>query len=212
VPRLSKRATRLDADGIVDVARAMILAEGHESFTLRRLGAELGVTAPAVYAHFESKDALLRAVARREFDWFITELAKLTQPDPVERLRAISRNYVDYAKRNTALFRLMQTYPPSFFRREYFDPRSTSNALGARLFRSRSQAVGQAIDQGRFLDEDPFLIGLALFMAVQGVAQFLMWEPDLEADLEDRLTDLVIDCMLRGLAPSAPQQRRTRRR
>jgi len=190
----------------------MILAEGHESFTLRRLGAELGVTAPAVYAHFDSKDALLRAVARREFDWFIIEFAKLTHPDPVERLRAISRNYVDYAKRNTALFRLMQTYPPNFFRRDYFDPLSTSNALGARLFRPRSQAVGQAIEERRFVDEDPFLIGLALFMAVQGVAQFLMWEPELEADLEGRLTDLVIDCMLRGLAPLSPRPRRTRKR
>lgn len=201
-----KRVERqaLDVDVIVEAARKIILLEGHEAFTLRRLGSELGVTAPAVYAHFASKDELIREIAHREFDWFIDQYAHLDEADPVERLRFISRHYVEYARENTELFRLMLTFPPGFFRREFFDPASDSQSFGARLFRPRARAVGEAIEHGRFVDDDPFLIGLALFTAVHGVASFLMSEPDLGVDLERRLVDVVVDAMLRGLAP-APQ-------
>ena len=190
----------LDVDTIVSAARAVMLAEGHEQFTLRRLGRELGVTAPAVYAHFGSKEELVRAVVLREFDWFIEQYAHLDEPDPVERLRHISRHYVKYAKENTELFRLMLKFPPGFFRREYFDPDSGSTDYGAVLFRARSRAVGEAIATDRFHDRDPFLVGLALFTAVHGVAWFLTTEVHLDADFEQQLVDVVVDAMLRGLA------------
>lgn len=190
----------LDVDAIVTAARSIILEEGHEQFTLRRLGRELGVTAPALYAHFRSKEELVRAVVHREFDWFISEYSTLDDPDPIERLRHISRHYVRYAKHNTALFQLMLTFPPGFFRREYFDHRSGSDHFGAVLFRARANAVGEAIESGRFTETDPFLIGLALFTAVHGVASFLNTAPDLGEEFEERLVELVVDAMLRGLA------------
>jgi AcrR family transcriptional regulator len=191
----------LDVDVIVEAARRIIAHEGHENFTLRRLGDELDVTAPAVYAHFRSKDELVREVAHREFGQFIEQYSQLTEADPVERLRYISRHYVQYAKENAELFRLMLTFPPGFFRRDFFDPSSTSNSFGARLFRPRAQAVGEAIASGKFANTDPFLIGLALFTAVHGVATFLLSEPALDDQFELELVDLVVDAMLRGLAP-----------
>jgi len=194
------RPARLDVDVIVDAARRVITDEGHEQFTLRRLGTELGVTAPALYAHFASKEDLVKEVAHREFDWFIREYERLDEPDPVERLRHISRHYVSYARSNTALFKLMLTFPPGFFKRDYFDPGSTSQSFGARLFRPRARAVGEAVSTQRFAELDPFLIGLALFTAVHGVASFLIWNPALDEDFEQQLTELVIECMLRGLA------------
>lgn len=200
--RSAARADRpvLDVDAIVTAARSIILEEGHEQFTLRRLGRELGVTAPALYAHFRSKEELVRAVVHREFDWFISEYAKLDDPDPIERLRHISKHYVHYAKRNTALFQLMLTFPPGFFRREYFDHRSGSDHFGAVLFRARSTAVGEAIETGRIVETDPFLVGLALFTAVHGVASFLNTAPDLGGEFEERLVEFVVEAMLRGIA------------
>lgn len=191
----------LDVDVIVDAARRIIAEEGHENFTLRRLGHELDVTAPAVYAHFRSKDDLVRAVAHQEFDQFIEHYSKITEPDPVERLRYISRHYVQYAKENAELFKLMLTFPPGFFRRDFFDPSSTSSSFGARLFRPRARAVGEAMETGRFAQHDPFLVGLGLFTAVHGVATFLLSEPALDDEFEAALVDLVVDAMLRGLAP-----------
>jgi AcrR family transcriptional regulator len=57
-PRLSKEL-------LVETCTRLADQEGPEAVTLRRLGAELGVDATAVYRHFRNKDELLAATADR---------------------------------------------------------------------------------------------------------------------------------------------------
>lgn len=56
---------RLSRDLIVDVYLRLAEAEGTDNVTLRRLGAELGADATAVYRHFRDKDEILAAAADR---------------------------------------------------------------------------------------------------------------------------------------------------
>lgn len=197
----------LSRHAVVAAARKIIGVEGHEGLTLQRVSSELGVTPPALYAHVESKEAMLRAVAHAEFEWSIAREGALgiaDIADPVERLREISRRFVDYVRDNRELFRLLMMFPPEFFRRENFETTDPPTSLGGRVFRTRAEAIRDAIDQGRFLEQDPFLVGLTLFSAVHGVATFLLMEPTLGLDLENRLIDTVIDSVLRGLAAPEP--------
>jgi len=55
----------LDRDTVVRTALRLIDEAGLESLTLRKLAAELGVQAPALYWHFRNKRELLDAVAER---------------------------------------------------------------------------------------------------------------------------------------------------
>lgn len=55
-------AGTLRRDSIIAACVELIEREGIEAFTMRRLGAALGVDATAVYRHFRDKDDLLRAV------------------------------------------------------------------------------------------------------------------------------------------------------
>ena len=48
---------------VLEAAYTVIDAEGPEALTMRRLGAELGVVAMAIYNHFPDRDALLDAIA-----------------------------------------------------------------------------------------------------------------------------------------------------
>jgi TetR/AcrR family transcriptional regulator, tetracycline repressor protein len=57
----------LTRDQIVDVAVALVDAEGLERLTLRRLADHLGVTPMALYWHFRDKEALLAALGERLF-------------------------------------------------------------------------------------------------------------------------------------------------
>ncbi|MEV4177202.1 TetR/AcrR family transcriptional regulator C-terminal domain-containing protein [Nonomuraea sp. NPDC049709] len=59
------RPTRLTAQQITDTALQLIDAHGLTGLTMRRLGAELGVEAMAIYRHFSGKEVLLQAVAAR---------------------------------------------------------------------------------------------------------------------------------------------------
>ncbi len=55
-------ATPLSRQRIVDAALTVIDRDGLEALSMRKLGAELGVEAMALYHHFPNKDALLDAV------------------------------------------------------------------------------------------------------------------------------------------------------
>ena len=55
----------LTREAIVEAAYRMIDREGVRAFTMRALGAELGVSAMAFYAHFSSREEVLAAVLER---------------------------------------------------------------------------------------------------------------------------------------------------
>ena len=69
----------LTRDGIVDAAYRMIDRDGMPAFTMRALGAELGVSAMAFYAHFASREEVLVAVLARFMETLDTD------PVPGER-------------------------------------------------------------------------------------------------------------------------------
>ena len=55
----------LNRNVILDAAIALIEREGPGALSMRRLGAQLGVEAMALYHHFESRDELLTAIGDR---------------------------------------------------------------------------------------------------------------------------------------------------
>ena len=57
------RHTLLSRERIVEVAGALVDAEGLEAVSVRRLAAELGVAGPSLYNHFPTKAEILDAVA-----------------------------------------------------------------------------------------------------------------------------------------------------
>ncbi|PNV33835.1 TetR family transcriptional regulator [Streptomyces sp. DH-12] len=82
----------LDRDRITEATVRLLDAEGLAKFSMRRLAAELDVTAMSVYWYVDTKDDLLELALDRAFG----ELA-LPEPDADEdwrdRLRALAREY-----------------------------------------------------------------------------------------------------------------------
>jgi AcrR family transcriptional regulator len=195
-----QRRVSLQFDLIVETSRRIVIEEGAEALTLRRVARELGVTAPALYAHVESRRDLLRAVSHAEYEWFTQRDAKHDDLDPLDRLRSYSRDYVRLAQENPHLFRLMVAHPPELFHRDQFEADSTDDSLGHRVFRRRARAIAEAMAQGSLADADPFLVGMIAFTAVHGLANFLLWQPPIDDEFQDRLIEGLIDAVLGGLA------------
>src|SRR4051794_16792561 len=57
-PARRGRPPKLSQSQVVDAAREIVLAEGYDAVTVRRLAAELDVSSFAVHAHMRSKDEL----------------------------------------------------------------------------------------------------------------------------------------------------------
>jgi AcrR family transcriptional regulator len=59
------RRALLDVEHVIDVALAILDAEGLDAVSFRRLSADLGVSHMTLYGYFDSKDALLEALVAR---------------------------------------------------------------------------------------------------------------------------------------------------
>lgn len=93
---------------LVDQGLAQVRTAGADSLSLREAARAAGVTAGAVYKHFDSREALLAAVSKEGF----RELARLMKEGILRRsgkarLLAVGQAYIAFASREQHLFRLM---------------------------------------------------------------------------------------------------------
>lgn len=90
-------------DHAVDLTRA----SGPDSVSLREVQRRAGVSPAAAYRHYRDRDALLVAVGRRASAALADHIsgAQHGVDDPVARLRAGCRGYVDFAVTEPGLFR-----------------------------------------------------------------------------------------------------------
>ena len=105
--RLRSSARRKE---LIAVAAKLFASRGYYAVTVDDIGDAVGLTGPALYRHFSSKEALLVAV----FDHVVEQLRDRSRevaseaPDPVSALVAIVRSYVEWAiehRQNVAVWR-----------------------------------------------------------------------------------------------------------
>lgn len=195
MPEESTERPPLRRELIVATARDMIRAGGLHSLSLRRLAGRLGVTAPALYAHVSDKSDLLRAVAEVEFDTLMARFAAVRTSDPVERLRAYNRAYVDHARERPELFEVMFLFPPDVGTEVL--PEGVELPAATKAFTMALAAVEEAVAAGRLGGGDPLVIALTLWTAAHGAAAARRLSL-LPPDLDEQLVDEVIDRLLRG--------------
>jgi len=195
------RREPLTRSAIVEATREMLRTTDLDDLSLRKLASTLGVTAPALYAHVEDKEDLLRAVAETGFTDLVARFAEITDDDPVERLRGYGRLYVEQALADPEVFRVMFMYRPSAL-----DVPGVDNELPAatEAFAQPGEAVTAAMATGQIHpDRDPVLTAITLWTTSHGCASVLLLgassgEVMVPTGLEG-LVDDVIDVTLQGL-------------
>jgi AcrR family transcriptional regulator len=199
-PELQKIKTRaaLSRGAVVAAGRAIAEREGHEALSLRRLAKDFDVTAPALYAYVETKEDLLRAVAISGFDDLAASFDDIDEVNPLDRIRSIAHAYVAFARANPELWRLMYLFPARL------RPISGAESRGAggRAFESAARSVFDAMSNGEMRLGDPWLTSIAFRSAIHGLTQLSLAGSDLSVDEEAAVLDIVVESMLRGLAPS----------
>lgn len=182
---------------VLQAARDLAAEEGLDRLSLRNLASRLGVTAPALYAHVSSKDDLLRAMAEAEFAALMERFEAVTEADPLDRIRALCRVYVAYARESPERFGLMFRFPPELGAGA---PTGVELPAATKVFAAAASATEEAIAGGRLAPRDPLVASLSLWTAAHGLAQVLNLGFDFPAEIEDQLVDAVIESMLAGLA------------
>ena len=124
----------------------------------------------------------------------------IDEPDPVARIRAQGRAYVEHARANPEMFRVMFLFPPDLGGGRDLPP-GVELPGATRTFAAAATAVEDAIAAGAIVSDDPLLVALTLWSGSHGVASVLHLGLDLPREVEDALIDDVTTRILRGYAP-----------
>ena len=132
-----RAATRVE---ILEAAWELAQQQGLVEFTLRDLAARVGMRAPSLYTHFESKHAIYDAMFGQAWSDFeqvaLAEFATLPQA-PRAAIRRAARVFFDFAVANPSRHQLMnqRTIPGFEPSPESYAPSVRVYELGLQLFR-----------------------------------------------------------------------------
>lgn len=97
---------------ILAEATELYLRDGINGFSMRALARAVGVTAPALYRHYTSKENVLQEVIAEAYRRFAETLyGALSEPTPYRRFRAAIEGYVDFALENPRLYEVIFVPP-----------------------------------------------------------------------------------------------------
>ena len=82
---------------ILDVAADLFLERGFNNVTLDDIGAKLGITGPAIYRHFSSKDELLATLFDQAMDHLLLLVDQTSESaEPATTLKALIRAQIEF--------------------------------------------------------------------------------------------------------------------
>lgn len=108
---------------LVKAGTSLLKDEGLSNFTLRETARRAGVSHAAPKNHFASVEDLLCEIAARGFEQFVSELDRHADASPSQsaddRLIAMGRAYVGFARGNTEIYHLMFRQSQAFAKSEH---------------------------------------------------------------------------------------------
>lgn len=189
---------RTDAQrAILDATEAILVEEGYEQFSMRKLASRCGYTAPTIYHHFGDKTGLIDALLEEVFRELVAILeAVKPAADPLDRMRAQFVAFVDFALRNPTHYRLLTTP-----RDEDAEPPPSGERAIAIL-----EEPLRVLDESGLLKSDEIeAVQQSFWALMHGLISLQTSRPDY--DWSDRLIETSLEAMIEGLIDSESDSR-----
>ena len=168
-----------------------------EKLTLKVLSDATNTSRSAIYRHFKSKDALIETMIVAGFEDFDAALSPLLleQNTPlVERFYHSGKAYIDYARANPSLYRLL-------FGKKYAHIREEIMTLGDECsgFGALKKAIEEGQQSGLLKKADSFTQAVVIWSSLHGLASIVIdGFMDVESHYE-AYYDAMFESMLAGL-------------
>lgn len=205
-PRARRRQANLER--ILDAATGIVIAEGADALSIKRVADVADYTAGALYRYYPSKDALLTAVVIRVIGSFEADLAELDRAlpsdEPLTRVFAQVRSYCRFSveqKNAYALLSRMAAEPRIVFE-QVEDATAIMAAIMAALT-PLAQAMEAAATDGLLPPGPAAERTMLLYAGLQGVLQLRKQERVASEFIDtDRMAVALVRTLLRGWGAS----------
>ena len=192
-----KKALR---ERILEAARKLFAEEGYESVSMRKIAGKIEYSPTVIYLYFRDKQEIIKELCDEMFNLLLKKIDKTikTVADPVERLKAGLRVYVEFGIKHPDHYRVTLMMP---HKHAAACPEKFETTAGAQTFQRLFDAVAACVQSGRFREKDVMLVSQSLWVAIHGLTA--LWITKREEDFpwadRDRLIDFTIDTAVGGL-------------
>lgn len=185
---------------ILQAARDLIMRDGFEALTMRKIAEQVEYSPAAIYLHFKDRDEIAKQLSREGF----AELFRALEPagrnaNPVDRVRHIAQAYVQFGMENPETYRLI------FMEYKYLavvfggDSQESEDPTSRAAF---DLLVNAAAELPFRVDATPQQVAETLWAAVHGIVSLKLTCPVFPMSSAQELEGIMTAALLKGLIGS----------
>ena len=152
---------------ILDGARKVFLEKGYALASIRSIAEEIDHSPGTIYLYFKDKDEIFHALHEEGFARLLQQMEPLRfVSDPFERLKAMGRMYLDFAKNNKDFYDLMFVIQSPL----KHETENDKWEMGTRTLDALKSIVRECQETGRFKGKDVNYLSFVIWSGVHGMA------------------------------------------
>lgn len=196
------RQKQLLRQEILDAARELLVRDGYDALSMRKVAERIDYSPTAIYLHFKDKQELVFSLCDETFARLVKQLETLEReyPDPLVRLRKGLERYIQFGLTNP------NHYIPTFVLPAPADVKDLKIAnmhdpqsAGMRALGTLRDTIAAGVKAKKLRKVDPDVAARAAWAAIHGVTSLLITYPAFPWGDRDAVIKNVIDTVVEGL-------------
>ncbi len=169
---------------ILRAAKKLFVEQGIEQTTIRNIANEIEYSVGTVYVYFKDKNDILNALHSQGFMQLGGDMKVLhSVSDPMERVKALGRVYLQFAIENPDMYDLMFNMNAPI---DCLQPEEKAEwSEGKRTFDILHDNVGKCMEAGHFKGHEQEALSFVLWSVVHGMASLYISKRIKGVDLQD---------------------------
>jgi AcrR family transcriptional regulator len=185
---------------ILDAARDILVREGYEGLSMRKVAERIDYSPTAIYLHFKDRDDLVFCVCEELMGGLVKELQQVADRnrDPLAALEKGLRRYVEFGLKHPehylATFGIPHGHDPEKDAR-YQEP----GTMAMQAFGFLPRLVGECVKQKKIPKVDVHNASCALWAGVHGITSLLIVMPRFQWGDPDKVVSKLVRMLVHGL-------------
>ena len=184
---------------ILDAARDILVREGYEGLSMRKVAERIDYSPTAIYLHFKDRDDLVFCVCEQVMGGLVTELQQICdrQADPLVALKKVLRRYVEFGLKHPQHYQATFGIP---HRHDAKDARyQEPGTMALQVFGFLPRLVAECVKQKKLAKVDVHDASCALWAGIHGITSLLIVMPNFNWGNPDKVVDRLVTVLIDGL-------------
>jgi AcrR family transcriptional regulator len=195
------RQKQLLRQEILDAARELLVRDGYETLSMRKVAERIDYSPTAIYLHFKDKQELVFSLCEETFARLVKQLETLEReyPDPLVRLRKGMERYIRFGLNNPNHYIPTFMVPPPDLDVKRTDAMHNPASNGMRALATLRDVIAAGVKAKKLRKVDPEVAARAAWASLHGITSLLIAYPTFPWNDREEVIKTVIDTTVEGL-------------